>query len=130
MQLTRLEAQHLRGRAALAVAAQRPEVRARFLAMAKKDAKRVAGAKAPWATPLARLLVAGAASQEGDRPAMERELRAAIAELDAADMKLYAAAARWRLGEVQAAEDWMRGEGIAFPGKDGFHARAGLRDRS
>ena len=55
------------------------------------------------------------------------ELDAAIAGLDAADMPLFAAAARWRRGELQGgdagraergrAEEWLLERGIVNPAR-------------
>jgi hypothetical protein len=79
----------------------------------------------PWSTPLGLLLDAGAARLEG-RPAEAREcLAAAVEQFDRAEMKLYAAVARARLGELlggaegeshrQQAAAWMAAQPVRNP---------------
>jgi hypothetical protein len=126
VQLTRLEALHLRARAALAAALEGSGGdRAALTAAARRDARRVAREKTRWATPLAGLLRAAAADLSGDRDGAVAELRAALAGLDAADMKLYAAAARRQLAGLVGGDEgrtldaeagaFFAGEGIVAP---------------
>jgi serine/threonine protein kinase/tetratricopeptide (TPR) repeat protein/energy-coupling factor transporter ATP-binding protein EcfA2 len=123
VQLTRLEATHLRARAALALARQKPSQRKALCRVAEQDAARILKEKMPWSDPLAALLQAGAAATQGDRGQCEVLLREAVVGLERGDMPLYAAAARWQRGRVLAgdegralveqAERWMGEQGIA-----------------
>ena len=99
VQLTRIEAMQLRGRAALQVARTADgAVRRRLLAQVEADARAIAKEKMPWATALAHLLAAGAAAVAGDTERARGRLIEAVAGLDAAGLALYGAAARARLG--------------------------------
>ncbi len=122
VQLTRLEATHLRARSALALArARRSEQRA-LCREVEQDATRLLKEHRPWCDPLVALLRAGAAATQGDAGRAEALLRDAAAGLDAAHMALYATAARWQWGRlvggdegraaVTAAEKWMTDQGI------------------
>ena len=122
VQLTRLEATHLRARAALALArASRGQRRARCREV-EADARRILSARMPWSSPLVALLRAGVAATQGDASLADAHLDEAARGLDAADMALYAAAARWQRGRllggdagraiVTAAEAWMGHQGI------------------
>jgi hypothetical protein len=123
VQLTRIEAVHLRARAALAAARGRAgDARAALVKSARRDARAIAREKMPWSTPLAALLLAGAAAVDDQRDAATAELGRAITGLEAADMSLYAHAARRQLARssgdalgVAGADDWMRGESIVRP---------------
>jgi hypothetical protein len=126
VQLTRIEAVHLRARSALAMAGETAGGEAReHLARARKLAGKIAGERATWATPLADLLKAGVANRAGDADAAVEALRRARAGLVTAGMRLYGAAAGHRLGGLlggdegrelrEEAEEWMRGEGIVRP---------------
>ena len=98
-QLLRVEASYLRGRCALAVAASGRERRA-FLAVARGEAHRIVRERRRWSDPLAKLLSAGVASGEGRPDLAADRLAAAADEFDLADMNLYAAVARRRLGQI------------------------------
>jgi hypothetical protein len=101
---------HLRARTSLAAAAAAPVggwlfgKRASLVRSALRDARTIERAGMPWATPLARLIRAGAAALRG-----ERDVRAALAvaeeECSAADMCLYAFAARRRRGQLLGGEE-------------------------
>jgi hypothetical protein len=106
---------HLRGRAALAAAAADEAVRVVCVRRAEKDARRIEGEKMDWGVALATLLRAGIAALRGRRDQAGLLLEAAIGQLEAADMLLYAAAARWQLGRREAAGEWMKGKGIQAP---------------
>jgi hypothetical protein len=58
----------------------------------------------PWSDPLARLLTAGIAMQRGDRPTAVAQLQLAVSGFEAAEMGMYATAARRRLGQVLGGE--------------------------
>jgi len=127
-QLTRMEALHLRGRCALACAADKADgERSRLLRDAEKDGKRMAKERERWSLPLADLLFAGAAAVRGDAESARVFLEQAISGFEAADMKLYSIAASYRLGQVESgdagkarfaeAEAWLRAEGVTSPAR-------------
>jgi hypothetical protein len=120
----RIESHYLRARSALAMAAKRGPHR-RFLSMARAGACRIASERMPWSDPIALLLRAGVAYLEGRTPLAVRYLDDAVARFDGADMKLYAAVARRRIGALQEdargremrrqADDWMAAQNIKNP---------------
>lgn len=124
VQFAVIEAGHLRARAALAAAAASPDNRA-LLKSAERDAAILEREKMPWADPLANMIRAGVASIRGDRNAVLNLLATAETGCHGADMALCAAVARRRRGQllggeegralVEAAEAWMRNQGIANP---------------
>ena len=117
VQLTRLEATHLRARSALALARARPAQQKALCREVEADAARILKERMPWASPLALLLRAGVASTQGDPGQAAALLGQAAAGLTAAHMALYAAAAAWHRGRilggdegrglVEGAERWM-----------------------
>ncbi|HVV86967.1 MAG TPA: hypothetical protein VHE35_28205, partial [Kofleriaceae bacterium] len=126
VQLTRIEALQLRGRAALTAAmAADGDLRRRLLREVVADARAIAKEKMPWSTPLAHLLEAGAAAAGGDRAGARGRLIEAVAGLDDAGLALYGAAARARLGAIDGGDDgkamaanavaWMAGQGVKRP---------------
>jgi hypothetical protein len=126
VQLTRIEAVQLRARVALAAARGAREVEARgaLIASARRDARRLRGERT-WCEGLALLIDAGAHAALGAHDAARAGLARALPLLSAAELGLYAEAARWRLGEltggtegaaaVEAAARWMRAERIDRP---------------
>lgn len=98
-QVIRIEAWFLRGRCALAMAAASGRGRG-YLAIARTDAARIAGERTAWSRPLAHLLTAGVARQEGNEDAARRHLSSAVDGFDGAGMGLYAAVARRRLAPL------------------------------
>jgi hypothetical protein len=121
IQFLRTETSFLRARAALLMAAGGRE-RRRFLRIVRKDATRIGSFGTRWSDSLAMLLTATILHLEGrPREAYDR-LAEAVDAFEAADMKLYAAVARRRLGALQggdsgrdlvdAGNDWMAGQGI------------------
>ena len=118
VQALRIETLYLRGRSALAIAAANASARRRFLAIARAYARRIARERMPWSDPIALLL------QRRHRVGRRRRQAAAVGLLeeavdrfDRADMELYAAVARRRLGALRGdeqgrelqrqAETWM-----------------------
>lgn len=99
VQHTRVELANCRARCALARAAEGDDG-PRMRAAAAREATKIAREHMPWSQPFARLIGATVAFQEGDADAAEAGLRAAVDEFAAADMTLYATAARWRLAGV------------------------------
>jgi hypothetical protein len=124
VQLTRVETAYFRARCALLIAlgAADPEVWRR---RAERFARDIERERMPWSDPLALLLRAAVADGRGDARAAARLLTAAADGFTRAQMALYAAAARRRLGSVLAdgrgrdlvteADAWMQGEGIRRP---------------
>jgi hypothetical protein len=102
-QALRVESNYLRGRSALALAARRSD--RRLLAVSRNCARRIAGERMHWSTPLGLLLSAGIASAEGDVAQAQRHLTAAVGGLDRAEMQWYAAVARRWLGELRAGDE-------------------------
>jgi tetratricopeptide (TPR) repeat protein len=120
------ETLHMRGRASLAsVQMVTPSQRRRFLSVASKDARRLSRRKLPLTTALAGLLRAGVAAQRGKTDEAVTQLEEAINSLDAADTRLYSAAARRRLGvlvggdageaHLAAGNAFMEAQGVKDP---------------
>ncbi len=124
IRLARVEALQARARVALANAAAGVAVRS-MLRLARRNAAKIAAARMPWADPMSALLLAGAAQVSGDRTQCRKLLRRAERGFEAAEMGLYVAVTRRRLGEVLAddlgqglieeADAWMQGQGIERP---------------
>jgi hypothetical protein len=123
VQVLRVFVHELHARTALSVAAgagaPRPLLRA-----AEGAARRIERERLTWALPLAQQLRAGAAAVRGDRAAAAGLLERAAAGFEVAEMRLFAAAARRRLGElrgtaglVQAADAWLAGQGVRVPAR-------------
>jgi serine/threonine protein kinase/tetratricopeptide (TPR) repeat protein len=119
----RIEARFLRARLALASAAG--QQRAHRLRIAKDMADSIANEHMAWSNPLAMLILAGLAHRGGDGARAVALMTQAVAGFEASDMKLYAATARRRLGEISAgdlgrelvnqADDWMSRQQIKNP---------------
>ena len=94
----RIEATYLRARLALASAAgdQRDE----RLQIAEQLADSLANEQMGWSTPMAAVIRAGLAKRRGDDARAAVLTSQAIEGFEVADMTLYAAAARCRLGEI------------------------------
>jgi tetratricopeptide (TPR) repeat protein len=124
-QCLRVEIRHLRARTALALAADEPKRAKRLHAIALGDAAKIAGDDVGPAAPFAAMIRAGVAHGRGDAAGTVVALEQAAAGFDAAHMKLYAHAARHRLGTLvdgsrgaearETAETWMAGQGIRRP---------------
>ena len=106
LEFTRIELLHLRARAAVALAADRP-ARAPsapdLLRIAEQASRAIRKSDSPPALPFAAALDAAVATQRGNAhaDAARRSLDAAIAGFERAEMPLHAAAARVCAGEVQ-----------------------------
>jgi hypothetical protein len=119
----RIEAMYLRARLSLASATGSD--RERRLRIAESLAKSIARENMPWSNPLAKLIRAGLAKRQGDDSGAAALVSQAIEGFEAADMKLYAATARRRLGEILGgdggselitqADDWMSKQEIKNP---------------
>jgi hypothetical protein len=119
----RIEAMYLRARLALASAAGKQ--RAQRLEIAESLADSIAREQMPWSNPLALVIQAGLARRRGDDSRAAALISRAVEGFEASDMKLYAATARRRLGEivggdggkelVSQADDWMSRQQIKNP---------------
>lgn len=139
VQLIHCEIRSLRARLALAAAGEiGGEQGRRLLLEAERDARRLRRLGAPWIESQAQLILAGVAATRGDDEQAVRLLREAAAGFDAADMALYAAAARRRLGALlggdaglalrEAADSWMSSEKIRAPARFTAIFAPGFRD--
>ncbi len=125
IQTVRIEARHLRAQTALASAfgAQRN----RKLRIAEKMAKRILQERMPWANPLAGLIQAEIASSRGEHPEAIRLLTEAMEGFSSAEMGLFEAATRRRLGQllggdegnrlINEADSWMTNQRIKNPAR-------------
>ena len=124
LQVFRVETHYMRGRSALAMAAMNRD-RRRFLSIARAEARRIARERMPWSDPIALLVRAGVAYLEDNVAMSLRCLHDAVDRFEHADMNLYAAVARLRIGELQrdvvgrerqrAALAWMAAQNIKNP---------------
>jgi len=124
IQGVRIEALFLRARGALAACGADRSQRD-LLADAERCAKRMLREKSPWADPLARLVLAGAAFSRQRREDALGHLDAAERLAERAGMMMFRAAASWQKGEllggdeghrlVSDAEVRMSAEGIRNP---------------
>jgi hypothetical protein len=123
MQWMRIEARFVRARAALLMAATSGD-RQRFLAIAQADVRRIEREKMAWSDPIALLLDACVAHLQGDVTRAGERLASAIEGFERADMKLYAAVARRRLGTLpgsgrpellRQSDEWFSTEGVKNP---------------
>ena len=124
LQVFRVETRYMRARSALAMAAMNRAPH-RFLSIARAEARRIARERMPWSDPIALLLRAGVAYLEGNAALSLRCLHDAVDRFEHADMNLYAAVARLRIGELQrdaagrerqgAAVAWMAAQNIKNP---------------
>jgi hypothetical protein len=89
-----------RGRAAIATIESAPAQRAARLAEARRIARELEGERMTWTAPLAAMVAGAAANAQGARALATDSLRMAIERAQAADMSLYAAAARYQLGRL------------------------------
>ena len=91
--------------------------------VARAAARRIARRAVPWSDPIALLVEAGCASLDGRTSAARTHLRDAADAFDRADMRLYAAVARWRLGQLEGgtlraeSEAWMTAQTIRNPAR-------------
>jgi serine/threonine protein kinase/tetratricopeptide (TPR) repeat protein len=119
----RIDAMQIRARLALASAAGSP--RQGHLRLAEKLARKIEREEMAYANPLATLIRAGIARQRGDDARAISLAEKAAEAFDAVHMRLYAVAARRRLGEmiggdrgrqlVAQTEEWMNKQQIKNP---------------
>jgi hypothetical protein len=130
IQLLRLIAWFMRGRASLAVAAGSAtdaKRRAALLCTVDADARRMTRQRTAYGTAWAEMLRAGAASIRGDARTAAARLQEAERGFVATDMACWSAVARRRRGQLVAgdegralvadADEWMRGQGIVNPSR-------------
>jgi eukaryotic-like serine/threonine-protein kinase len=110
VQYIRVESLYHRACAALALGHERA------LRQAAKDAARLSRERAPWAVPLAMSVKAGLAAARGNTAQAADWLARAESGFAAADMSLFAAAARWHR-DRGAAEDMMLDQDIHDPSR-------------
>jgi hypothetical protein len=125
-QLIRIESHYLRARCALGLAVRATNSR-RFLSVARAGARRIASEQMPWSDPIGLLLRAGIAYLEGSTPLALRCLHEAADRFTRADMNLYVAVARRRIGALQddergrelqrQADVWMAKQNIKNPAR-------------
>jgi hypothetical protein len=114
-----------RGGAALLAAGERIGDEAeRLRKIAEAAGRRILGERARWADPLAQLLNAGVAFQRGRASPAHAALMLAASGFEAAEMRLWAAAARYQANRVlgdearcAALEAQLRGQGVAAPAR-------------
>lgn len=137
IQLVRVFMEHLRAHAALAAARGLPASRARdLLRQAARSARWIEGERLPWGDPLAAVIRAALARGAGELEAAARHLGAAVRGFEAADLSLFAAAARRHRGTivggdagreaVAAADQWMRDRGVVAPARAAAMLAGGL----
>jgi hypothetical protein len=124
VQAFRIESSYLRARSAIAIAGAEP-LKRRFLSVARSYARRIAREQMPWSNPIALLMQAGIASVEGGHDAAKAHLEDALRQFERADMQLYAAVTKRRLGAARRdrqgrtlqreAEVWMAAQQIKNP---------------
>jgi hypothetical protein len=124
IQFWRIITGDMRARAALAAAtsAANPLF---HLRAAERDARLLERERVPWGDALARLIRAGIAAARGDQPRAARLLQDAVDRLESAEMRLHAAVARRRLGEllggahgrdlIAQADAWMKAQSVVNP---------------
>jgi hypothetical protein len=129
VQLVLINALSVRGRAAVAAAAQEtdPSVRKEILKAADHDAGKMQREDMPWSNPLAQLMRAGAAATRGEAAKALDLLGAAEKGFAASDMALHVAVTRRRRGQllagdegrqmVGAADTWMSSQDIREPSR-------------
>jgi eukaryotic-like serine/threonine-protein kinase len=127
VQVARIEGFDLRGRTALALAAQAhgPGLRRQHLRSLEQDLRRLRRERTPWARATAALLAAGRATLEDHPSEALRQVEAARQGFEAQGMALHAAVARHREGALRGgdegarlvaeADTWMRAQGIKNP---------------
>src|SRR5206468_3090984 len=114
----------LRARSALAAAAVASD-RKQLLETAERDSRRLERENAHWSKPHADLIRAAVIASRGDKEAALSLLQESAHGFDSVDMALYAAAARYRQGQllggtegselIDAARSWMANQKIQNP---------------
>ena len=115
---------HLRARAALGCLSRESDDR-KLHRVARRDGKGLCRDWQQWARPLGQLVLAGLAAVEGNQRQSIKLLRVGIQQCDEAELALFAAAARCRLGALlnnnegqsllTAGTNFMQQQGIRSP---------------
>ena len=121
VQVVRIEANSLRGRAALAAASEDVSLLGEALAMAAKLDKE----QIPWATALALLLRAGVAARRRESAAVEKWLALAAEIFAQEKMQLYAAVAGRRRDRATS-DAWMTLQRIRNPDRQSAMLAPGI----
>ena len=108
IQILKIDAMHLQARAALASAAGSKE-KAHRLRIAERLAQQIARERIAWSSPFVTVIRAAIAWQRDEPANATRLLTEAVKGFDLADLGLYAAATRRRLGEMVGGD---RGRGL------------------
>ncbi|MBI4749777.1 MAG: hypothetical protein HY774_14920 [Acidobacteria bacterium] len=126
IQLIFIETLHFQARLALSLA-QHQRHASGFLKIAQTNARRIKREKIAYGDGWAELIFAGVEATRGRTTAAINHLHLAETKLAGADMKLYAAAASRRRGEllggeegsalIQQSEEWMTGQHIKNPAR-------------
>ena len=121
--IVRVEAMHLRARAALATTVVREDPGK--LRLAQKIARKIEKVDMSWSKPFSALIRAAVAQRRGETEQAKTLLSQAVTGFEHADMRLYAAAARRCLGQtlggerglqlVEEADAWMVEQRIKKP---------------
>jgi len=124
IQILKIDALHLQARAALASAAGSKE-RAQRLRIAERRAQQIAKERIAWSLPFVTVIRAAIAWQRGELSNAAELLTEAVKGFDLADLGLYAAATRRRLGEtlggdrgrelIAEADAWMLKQNLQNP---------------
>ena len=139
LQILRVEALHLQARTALATAlVSEPRKRERLYRIAGQIARQISREKMPWSDPFVALIRGAIATAHNEPATAISFLAEAMEGFELADMGLYAAAARRRLGQVTGgergaeliadAEEWMRSKEIKNPARMTRMLAPGWRD--
>jgi hypothetical protein len=124
IQILKIDAMHLLARATLASAASSKE-KAQRLRIAERLAQQIAKERIAWSSPFVTIIRAAIAWQRGEVANATGLLTEAVKGFDLADLALYAAATRRRLGEtlggdrgrelIAQANAWMLNQNIQNP---------------
>jgi tetratricopeptide (TPR) repeat protein len=128
MEILHVGARHLRARSAILAAREAsPSDREPLLRIAERDAHWLGGAPPSYSHPWGSLVRACALAVRGDDVAAALALERAVHGFDATGLALFAAAARWRLGQLRGGDDgialrstaeaWMKDQEIAEPAR-------------
>jgi len=118
---------YLRACAALSAAAEKPSDLEALIDRARRDRRVLVRQNMPWIDPLARVIEAGIAAHARDDSSVVAALQQAVIGFDSADMSLWAAAAKRRLGArmggdrgkelVREGDHALEAEGVKNPAR-------------